>query len=73
MRGDHFVFHRENGMWHWQLWGGHHPSGLIARSGHGYTTKQSAERSIASARLAMGVRPMIGGFPARAETRLNED
>lgn len=51
--GDRFeLYEGSDGLWYWTLEGGYFPSGPIARSGKGYTTKQAARRSIKSAQSA---------------------
>jgi uncharacterized protein YegP (UPF0339 family) len=54
MTGDHFVLLKDkNGEFRWELWGGHHPVGPIARSGRDYPSAASAKRAMQSAYTAM--------------------
>lgn len=55
--GHRFEIFREGGLWYWQLQGAYFPSGPIAKSGRGYTTRQAAVRSIESAKWAAARAP----------------
>ncbi|MDE0705489.1 MAG: DUF1508 domain-containing protein [Rhodospirillaceae bacterium] len=59
MKGNAFIVHKKEGLWHWTLW--KHQSGPIAQSIQGYTTRQSAIRSIRSARNALHEATIIEG------------
>ena len=52
MKVDHFVLQRQKRLWHWELWGSHHPR-PIAQCGRGYKTEKSARNSMQSAYNAM--------------------
>ena len=51
-KGDRFEVFKRGKLWYWHLQGAYFPSGPIARSGKGYTTKQAALRSIEAAQRA---------------------
>lgn len=54
MKGDHFTLFKQEGQWHWALWGRNHPTGPIAKSRQeGYASPSKAEYSMQSARRAM--------------------
>lgn len=54
MKGDHFELIRTpDGKYRWELWGGYHPTGPIARSGRDYSSAQNARNSMRSARTSM--------------------
>lgn len=62
MTGDHFVLSRsDDGKYFWELWGSHHPTGPIAKSGRGYQSRVSAKRAMKSAYDAMTGAVMNGG------------
>jgi uncharacterized protein YegP (UPF0339 family) len=50
--GHHFEIFKLDGLWYWHLEGANFPTGPIAKSGRGYTSKQAALRSINSAKRA---------------------
>jgi uncharacterized protein YegP (UPF0339 family) len=67
MQGDYFdLIKTGNGKYRWELWGSHHPTGPIARSGRDYTSVQNARNSMKSARNAM-----MGAVDDKGEVRVN--